>query len=505
LVHERYRVVAPVGRGGLGTVYQVTDALFGPSSIYALKEQWDLSDSARKQFAREGAWLKNLDHNSIPKVREYFEWSGRLYLVMDFVDGENLEQKLDRGGGRPLPEGQVLTWVLPICDALLYLHTRTPPLIHRDIKPSNIIITPTGHPVLVDLGIAKEHAPGAGLTATFVRKAGTEGYAPPEQYAANGQTGPWSDVYALGATLYQLLTAQVPPTAVERVALDHKMHRPRELNPAVSQATDTAILRALAIRPQDRFQSMPEFKQALHAASAAVPSYLSPSYLSTPSPIPDAISRPGPFQQSAVQEFPPRPRRAQALVATAARTPGALSAPGRASGSRVSRRVPLTRSTTGSDVTLAASAGRAAVDRPLFGLHPAVLVGGLAALVLVTAIAITVAVRVLSPLDLSTPHATVSGYISALQSRDYQRAWQCMTSSNKGGSESNFISGLTSDDQRYGTVTAFTFTSSAPNGPAAEQETISVTRSKQPNAPMTLVISLTQYGNQWLIDSVSSE
>jgi serine/threonine-protein kinase len=263
VVHDRYRVVNIVGRGGVGTVYQVNDILFGKNNSYALKELIDQSEGARKQFANEAQWLQALDHRSIPKVREYFDWNDRLYLVMDFVDGENLEQKLLRSGGRPLPEDQVINWILPICDALDYLHAQRPPILHRDVKPANIIVTPSGHPVLVDLGIAKEHLPGAGQTATFVRKAGTEGYAPPEQYTTAGMTGPWSDVYGLGATMYELLTGRVPPTAVERVALDSVMALPRQLNPAISPHVEEVILRSVAIRPADRFQTVGDVARAL--------------------------------------------------------------------------------------------------------------------------------------------------------------------------------------------------------------------------------------------------
>jgi serine/threonine protein kinase len=263
VVHDRYRVVNIVGRGGVGTVYQVNDILFGKNNSYALKELIDQSEGARKQFANEAQWLQGLDHRSIPKVREYFDWNDRLYLVMDFVDGENLEQKLLRAGGRPLPEDQIINWILPICDALDYLHAQRPPILHRDVKPANIIVTPSGHPVLVDLGIAKEHLPGAGQTATFVRKAGTEGYAPPEQYTTAGMTGPWSDVYGLGATMYELLTGRVPPTAVERVALDTVMARPRMLNAAISPHVEETVLRAIAIRPSDRFQTVGDVARAL--------------------------------------------------------------------------------------------------------------------------------------------------------------------------------------------------------------------------------------------------
>src|SRR5579883_2219543 len=108
VVHERYRITAIVGRGGLGTVYQVMDILFGKQNVYALKELIDQSPGARKQFELESRWLEALDHNHIPKVRENFAWGNRVYLVMDFVDGDNLEQIFSRNGGRPLPEREVL-------------------------------------------------------------------------------------------------------------------------------------------------------------------------------------------------------------------------------------------------------------------------------------------------------------------------------------------------------------------------------------------------------------
>jgi serine/threonine-protein kinase len=293
VVHERYRVNSIVGRGGLGTVYSVLDILFGKQNIYALKEMADQSRSARRQFEHEAQWLQALDHNHIPKVREYFEWRSRLYLVMDFVDGENLEQKLYNQGGRPLSEEQVIAWILPICDALQYLHTRKPSILHRDVKPANIIVTPAGHPVLVDLGIAKEHLPGANRTATFVRKAGTEGYAPPEQYTVAGKSGPWSDVYALGATLYHLLTTQVPVSAIDRVTQDPDLIHPAFYNRGISQQTDAAICRAMAMRPVERFQSIAEFAAALSGATMSFMSPISgmpqgqmPSTPSAPSQVP---------------------------------------------------------------------------------------------------------------------------------------------------------------------------------------------------------------------------
>src|SRR5271165_6291160 len=108
VVHDRYRIMATVGHGGIGTVYQVIDILYGKRNTYALKELIDQSPGARKQFELESQWLQSLDHNHIPKVREHFEWHRRMYLVMDFVDGENLEQKLAQRDGRAFSEEQVL-------------------------------------------------------------------------------------------------------------------------------------------------------------------------------------------------------------------------------------------------------------------------------------------------------------------------------------------------------------------------------------------------------------
>src|SRR5262249_28704207 len=165
---------------------------------------------------------------------------------------------------------------------------RLPPILHRDLKPANIIVTPAGHPVLVDLGIAKEHLPGANLTATFVRKAGTEGYAPPEQYTTAGQTGPCSDVYGIGATLYHLLTGCAPPTAGDRVALDVGLIHPRDLNPTLAQQVDAAVCTALALRPVDCDRSVFDFARALQGVTIGASSAAPPAARSAPSPAPPA-------------------------------------------------------------------------------------------------------------------------------------------------------------------------------------------------------------------------
>ena len=531
VVRERYLILQIVGQGGLGTVYQVRDEVYGKGNIFALKELIDRSAGARKQFELESLWLQSLDHNSIPKVREHFEWHDRLYLVMDYVDGENLEQKLARLGGRPMGESQALAWIMPVCDALQYLHTRTPPILHRDVKPANIIVTSGGHPVLVDLGIAKEHLPGAGRTATFVRKAGTEGYAPPEQYTAAGQTGPWSDVYGLGATLYQLLTGGIPPTAVERVALDAKLLHPRSINPGISAQVDAAICKALAIRPADRFQSVSEFARALagqpfppldrfNSPPAAYPS-APPGYVSQPpyarpdfvAPAPSPVKLPqtggitirpsarpvlGETPQSgsfggARQENPPgaSDRYAASGIVSWPEQPYPEQ-PGEAFGAKRKAEAPF---------------NEPAQRERRFGLKSRVALG--AVLVILLAVAFwagVTAIRNATPPDRSSPTATINGYYAALKGQNYSRAWVFLTDSQTNVSDkSTVLSGLAADDLHYGRVLSVSIVSTENDSGGKVAARVMVTRALAPDAPQSVSIELSQYsGGTWLIDNLEN-
>ena len=527
VVHERYRINAVVGRGGLGTVYQVADVLFGKQNVYALKELIDQSPGARKQFELESQWLQSLDHNHIPKVREHFEWQGRLYLVMDFVDGENLEQKLVRVGVRGLGEAQLIGWIVPICDALHYLHTRLPPILHRDVKPANIIVTPGGHPVLVDLGIAKEHLPGANQTLTFVRKAGTEGYAPPEQYAAGGQTGPWSDVYGLGATLYHLVTGRVPPTAVERVALDRKLVHPRDLNPAVSPQLDAIIYRALALRPAERFPSMVEFAEALSPSSGAMiaaraqASYspavprtppAAPSWPSRASSHPSAPSLAATPIVSSPSPVPPSPATPMSPASRASLPSGRLMGADRAGGT--GRFAAVASAAHGADG--AASPARSDKEDKVDGGDASrqrvsrrriVVFVGIACVLAIFIGLGAVLIAASAPPDRSTPEATVGGYYSALEAQDYGRAWQYDADSrNNSSSQSQFMSDRRSEDQQYGRVTAFTVMPAQSDSATQATVQVNVTRAG-PGGPTTttFTVALTQYnGGTWLINGITA-
>ncbi len=270
--NNRYRIVSLLGQGGMGAVYRAWDiSLKRP---LALKENLETSVEAQKQFEREARILANLSHPNLPRVTDYFSIQGQgQYLVMDFVEGEDLQSMLDRQGA--LPEAQALEWVAQICDALDYLHNQPSPVIHRDIKPANIKITPDGRAVLVDFGIAKLYDPHRATTVGA--KAVTPGFSPPEQYS--GKTDARSDIYALGATLYFMLTGRVPPESIAR-ATGGAMLPPHQINPGISSHTETAVLQAMALLPEQRFQNIGDFKAALTASGLHYPTekYISPTF-----------------------------------------------------------------------------------------------------------------------------------------------------------------------------------------------------------------------------------
>ncbi len=257
ILQGRYRITRLLGRGGMGAVYQAQDMRLGNRPV-AVKENFDASAEAQAQFQLEATTLAALNHPNLPRVSDHFiEPSGKQYLVMDFVEGQDLQEMLNQRGR--LSETQALPWIEQVCDALEYLHSRNPPIIHRDIKPANIRITPDGRAMVVDFGIAKQFRPGQQTMAAA--RAVTSGFSPPEQYGG-ARTDARSDVYALGATLYCLLTGQTPPDALDRLAGDH-LAPPRLINPGVSPNVEAAILAALALNPASRPQQVREFRHRL--------------------------------------------------------------------------------------------------------------------------------------------------------------------------------------------------------------------------------------------------
>src|SRR6266487_446045 len=207
---QRYLVLGQIGQGGFGAVYKAADVQFG-DRLLAIKEMSQSGSGEEdgqevEQFKREAMLLAGLMHPNLPRIYDSFTEGGRWYLVMDFIEGETLEDYLEHSSGGRLPLTEVLAIGLQLCKVLDYLHTRQPPIIFRDLKPSNVMRTSDGQLYLIDFGIARHFKPGqAKDTIAF----GSPGYAAPEQYG-KAQTTSSADIYSLGALLHQMLTGIDP-------------------------------------------------------------------------------------------------------------------------------------------------------------------------------------------------------------------------------------------------------------------------------------------------------
>ena len=255
LLHERYRIEGMLGKGGMGAVYVAYDQTL--QLRVAVKENLSVSSDSERQFHREASLLASLRHPNLPRVTDHFILEGRQYLVMDFIEGEDLHSRSQR---QPSTVDEVLRWADALCDALTYLHTRQPPIIHRDIKPANVKLQPDGTPVLVDFGLAKVF--DQSQTSTGARGL-TPGYSPPEQYGG-ARTDARTDQYALSATLYSLLTGRPPTDSIERMLDKVELRSARALNPGVPPHVDIALARALSIEQAARFPDVSLFREALH-------------------------------------------------------------------------------------------------------------------------------------------------------------------------------------------------------------------------------------------------
>ncbi len=257
LLHKRYRIVEILGQGGMGSVYRAVDENLGVD--VAVKENLFTTDEYARQFRLEAVILANLRHPNLPRVTDHFVIGDQgQYLVMDYIEGEDLRQRMERAGN--ISEDDAILMGAAMCDALTYLHTRKPPILHRDIKPGNVKITPDGHIFLVDFGLAKV-LHGSQATTTGAR-AMTPGYSPPEQYGT-ARTDPRTDIYSLGATIYAALTGVIPEDGLAR-AMDNTQLTPlRKRNSKISKRMAAAVAKAMAIDPGERFQVAEDFKRAL--------------------------------------------------------------------------------------------------------------------------------------------------------------------------------------------------------------------------------------------------
>lgn len=257
LVNQRYRILEILGQGGMGAVYRAIDENLGVE--VALKENLFTSDEYARQFHREAVILANLRHPNLTRVTDHFVIDGQgQYLVMDYVEGEDLRERMDRLG--VIPEDEAIRIGIAVCDALTYLDSRTEPIVHRDIKPGNVKISPTGNIYLVDFGLAKIIEPNQ-ITTTGAR-AMTPGYSPPEQYGT-ARTDHRSDIYSLGATLYAAVTGSIPEDGLARLMGQIELTPVRKRNPKISPGFAQCLEKALEVKPENRYANAQEFKQAL--------------------------------------------------------------------------------------------------------------------------------------------------------------------------------------------------------------------------------------------------
>ena len=254
---RHYRIKRVIGWGGFGAVYEAEDTRQSGSRV-ALKESFD--PSGMTSFQGEFAALQQHQHAQLPRYEAMFVDQGNGYLVMEFIPGQSLEDVLDTETG-PLPETQALGFALQLCEVLTYLHRQRPPILHRDLKPANVRLTPSGRIKLVDFGLFKQ-----GTDTTQSSRMGlTPAYAPVEQHPlAPGHTDQRSDLYSLGATLYHLLTGQMPISSFDRIQTQpDPLVPPGRLNPRLSPYVAAAVSKAMSLKPDDRYPDIAAFQQAL--------------------------------------------------------------------------------------------------------------------------------------------------------------------------------------------------------------------------------------------------
>ncbi|WP_345299305.1 serine/threonine-protein kinase [Candidatus Villigracilis affinis] len=257
---DRYNIQDVIGVGGMGSVYRARDLHFpNVVKLVAVKEMINsapdplVRQTIVQNFEREANLLATLNHPAIPRIYDYFSLDDRSYLVLEFIHGKDLEAVIGDSNGF-LPEDQVISWAVQLCDVLNYIHGHKPdPIIFRDMKPSNVMINHNGDVVLVDFGIAKTFQ--SGQKGTMI---GTEGYSPPEQY--RGEATPLADIYSLGATLHHAITRRDPRLEPPFSFAERPIRR---INPNVSMEFEAVVNTALQYNPNDRFSSTAAMKDAL--------------------------------------------------------------------------------------------------------------------------------------------------------------------------------------------------------------------------------------------------
>lgn len=277
ILSEKYLLGKVLGQGGFGVTYLARDIYLDRklalkeyfprelvyrekgSAVVTLfsKESREQYDYGLEKFLGEGKTLARLEgHPNIVAVKDFFKANNSAYLVMSFVEGSSLADLLIRRG-KPLAYDQALQIIMPVLDALRAIHALD--LLHRDISPDNIYITIQGRVIILDFGAARQALGEKGKNLSVILK---PGYAPLEQYRSSGEQGPWTDIYAAGITFYQAITGKLPPDSLSRMEKD-PLIPPSQLGVDIPPRDETVLLKALAVRREDRFQSVEAFQEAL--------------------------------------------------------------------------------------------------------------------------------------------------------------------------------------------------------------------------------------------------
>lgn len=268
LLQNRYLIIRSIGHGGMGAVYLARDQRLGHT--VALKETFFTEERMRRAFEREARLLAHLRHPALPKVTDHFDEDGGQFIVMEFISGDDLEILLAQRG-EPFPFEQTLAWADELLKALDYLHNQDPPILHRDIKPANLKLTPQGEIILLDFGLAKGTAgqPSSVMTSRSVFGF-TPNFAPLEQIQGTG-TGPRSDLYALAATIYYLMTGVIPPDALTRITevangQTDSLRAADEVNPQIPHEVAELLMKTMAHNRDHRPASAVEMRALLREA-----------------------------------------------------------------------------------------------------------------------------------------------------------------------------------------------------------------------------------------------